>query len=192
MGPEDGEFPEDADGHRECRQEIDRLTLALAERRGREEALRIALLAKMKMEGRGNLHAKLDDALSWTENDELAEKLAQAALAAATPPQGGMSRKCDEYYQPDNCINTGTRPELMCEECLIAELPRIRTENAALTQALAESREKIDNAQEMAIATHKSVCGCLDWRENVRCQAMYKIAAAFALATPTPPQQEKP
>jgi len=66
------------------------LTRALAERRGREEALRIALLAKMKMEGRGNLHAKLDDALSWTENDELAEKLAQAALAAATPPQGGV------------------------------------------------------------------------------------------------------
>ena len=50
-----------------------------------------------------------------------------------------MSRKCDEYYQPDNCINTGTPSELMCQECLIAELPRLRTENAALTLALAES-----------------------------------------------------
>ena len=37
MGPEDGEFPEDADGHRECRQEIDRLTLALAEARRQKD-----------------------------------------------------------------------------------------------------------------------------------------------------------
>ena len=85
--------------------------------------------------------------------------------------------------------DTDENAEFITHAC--EDIPALLTENATLTLALAEIREKIDNAQEMAIATHKSVCGCLDWRENVRCQAMYKIAAAFALAAATPTQQER-
>ena len=44
--------------------------------------LREALLAKIKMEGRGGKHGKLDEAISWRENDEIAQRLAEKALSS--------------------------------------------------------------------------------------------------------------
>ena len=103
-----------------------------------------------------------------------------------------MSRKCDEYYQPDNCINTGTRPELMCEECLIAELPRIRTENAALKNALAQWEGEDGHGArwvkrvEVAEATIKA-------RDERIAELEKKLdrSITFRLTTPNPPQQER-
>lgn len=45
------------------------------------EKLKLALDAKIVMEGRNGVHKKLDDHLAWRQNDELAQRMAEEALA---------------------------------------------------------------------------------------------------------------
>ena len=53
---------------------------ALAELVEAAEKLKLALDAKIVMEGRNGVHKKLDDHLAWRQNDELAQRMAEEAF----------------------------------------------------------------------------------------------------------------
>lgn len=99
-GPEDQEFPEDADGHRDCRQEIARLEAALAE-------------ANKTLRGWvGNAYAAMEQDRDQARSD-LASALkakddAEARLAKMAPSDEGPSPDCahNHYWRGiyGNCL----------------------------------------------------------------------------------------
>lgn len=54
---------------------------AIAELVEAAEKLKLALDAKIVMEGRNGVHKRLDEHLAWRQNDELAQRMAEEALA---------------------------------------------------------------------------------------------------------------